>query len=102
MEQTDHRLGAAAQVAEDGLQSISLWTCLVLLRCRDTPQPAEKEEKPCDNIPEEVEEATATPALIQTSATMGTSVWGRLFLSRRVRPQSAGSRASAARSAAPR
>ena len=72
---------------------------LLLHHRRETPQPAkEEEEKPCENIPG-VEANTETRALARTTTT---SVWGRLFLGRRVRPESAGSRASAARSAAPR
>ena len=71
----------------------------MLLHCRHAPKPAkEEEQKPCMSV-SEVEAATEAQALTQTATT---SVWGRLFLGRRVRPDSAGSRASAARPAAPR
>ena len=83
----------------DCLRSSHTLCCFI---CREAPQPAKEEEAtPHKDISEA--EADAEPqALIQTAASMGTSVWGRLFLNRRVRPDSAGSRASAAMSAAPR
>ena len=94
---------------EGSRAAICLHHSCCLLR-RDAPQPAQVEEETHgkDILEAEAEanaeaEADAEPqALIQTAASLGTSVWGRLFLSRRVRPDSAGSRASVAMSAAPR